>query len=223
MSALAPADAYALWAPTYSAETAISALEASVVESLGVPLQGRRLLDIGCGIARRLPTAREAGAAIVVGMDLTPRMLAEASGETLLAAADVRAIPAPDAAFDVVWCRLVLGHLPDLAPAYAELARVCAPGGQVVVTDFHPTAAAAGHRRTFRDADGALREVEHHVHSPRAHRRAAASAGLALEQQRDRVVSDRVRGYYERAGRMEAYERQRGLRVVLALTFKRVA
>ena len=88
----------------------------------------------------------------------------------------------------MVWCRLVLGHLPDLDAAYAELARVCARGGHVVVTDFHPDAAEAGHRRTFRDGDGVVQEVEHHVHTPREHRRAAARAGLTLVQRFDRVV-----------------------------------
>jgi len=153
---LTPAQGYALWAPTYSVETAVSALEASVVTSLDVPLGGKRVLDVGCGIARRLVSARGAGASMALGIDLTPAMLAQARGEPLLAAADARALPVADGAFDVVWCRLVLGHLPALEPAYRELGRACAPDGVVLVTDFHPAAAAAGHRRTFRDEGGEL-------------------------------------------------------------------
>jgi malonyl-CoA O-methyltransferase len=218
---LAPAQGYALWAPTYAAETAVSALEESVVASLELPLHGSRVLDVGCGIARRLAGARHAGASMVLGLDLTPAMLARASGEPLLAAADVRALPVASGAFDVVWCRLVLGHVAELAAAYAELARVCAPGGIVLVTDFHPAAAAAGHRRTFRDATGELHELEHHAHDVQAHRLAAARAGLALHDLRDRVVGDSVRGFYERAGRLDMYERQLGLPLVLALVFTR--
>jgi malonyl-CoA O-methyltransferase len=221
MTALRPAEAYALWAPHYSGETVISALEYVAVESLGVDVRSRRLLDVGCGVARRMTQARESGVAFAVGVDLTPRMLAEARKGELLAAADVRAIPIADETFDVVWCRLVLGHLPDLDAAYAELARVCARGGHVVVTDFHPDAVEAGHRRTFRDADGVVQEIEHHVHTPREHRRAAARAGLTLVQRFDRAVGETVRGFYERAGRLEAYEQQRGLAVVLALAFVR--
>jgi len=221
VTTLRPAEAYALWAPRYAAETVISALAYVAVESLGVELRGRRLLDVGCGIARRLTQARESGVALAVGVDLTPRMLAEAREGELLAAADVRAIPVADAAFDVVWCRLVLGHLSDLDAAYAELARVCARGGRVVVTDFHPDAVAAGHRRTFRDDEGVVQEIEHHVHTPRAHRRAAARAGLTLVQRFDRVVGETVRGFYERADRLDVYEQQRGLAVVLGLAFVR--
>ena len=221
MTVLSPADAYTLWAPSYSAETAISALEYTAVECLGIDVRGRRLLDVGCGVARRLSQARESGTSLAVGVDLTPRMLTESREDELLAAADVRAIPIADGAFDVVWCRLVLGHLPDLDAAYAELARVCACNGHVVVTDFHPDAAAAGHRRTFRDDSGIVREVEHHVHTLRDHRHAAARAGLVLAQRFDRVVGETVRGFYERAGRLDAYEQQRGLALVLALAFVR--
>ena len=221
MSALGPSEAYTLWAPRYAAETVISALEYVAVESLSVDVRNRRLLDVGCGIARRMTQARESGVALAVGVDLTPRMLAEAREGELLAAADVRAIPVAAESFDVVWCRLVLGHVPDLEAAYAELARVCARGGRVVVTDFHPDAVDAGHRRTFRSDDGVVREIEHHVHTPREHRRAAARAGLTLVHCFDRVVGETVRGFYERAGRLDAYEQQRGLAVVLALSYVR--
>jgi malonyl-CoA O-methyltransferase len=199
----------------------ISALEYVAVESLSVDVRNRRLLDVGCGIARRMTQARESGVALAVGVDLTPRMLAEAREGELLAAADVRAIPVADESFDVVWCRLVLGHVPDLDAAYVELARVCARGGRIVVTDFHPDAVEAGHRRTFRGDDGVVREIEHHVHTPREHRRAAARAGLTLVHCFDRVVGETVRGFYERAGRLDAYEQQRGLAVVLALSYVR--
>ena len=221
MSTLPPAEAYTLWAPRYSSETVISALEYVAVESLAVDLRGRRLLDVGCGIARRMTQAHESGVALAVGVDLTPRMLAEARDGELLAAADVRALPVADESFDVVWCRLVLGHLADLDAAYAELARVCAHGGRVVVTDFHPDAVEAGHRRTFRDADGVVREIEHHVHTPRDHGRAATRAGLTIVHRFDRAVGETVRGFYERAGRLDAYEQQRGLAVVLALALVR--
>jgi malonyl-CoA O-methyltransferase len=221
MTMLEAARGYALWAPTYSAETAVSALEASVVASFGESLAGRRVLDVGCGIARRLLDARDGGASFAVGVDLTPGMLAQASTGQPLAAADARALPIADRAFDVVWCRLVLGHLPSLEASYTELARACAIGGSVVVTDFHPDAAAAGHRRTFRDADGELRELEHHAHSLHDHRAAAERAGLDFVEHRDGVVGELIRGFYARADRLDVYERQLGLPLVLALRFTR--
>jgi malonyl-CoA O-methyltransferase len=222
---LPPREAYRLWAPVYEGETAVSFVDDRLVAALTPPLLGRRLLDAGCGTGRRLRDLEEP--ALVAGADLTWEMLAcgraaEDAGPALLAAADIRALPFATRSFDVVWCRLVVGHLSTLHAAYAELARVCRPGGTVIVTDFHPEAARAGHTRSFRDAGGRLHHVEHHVHLPRDHRRAAKAAGLELTARRDGCVGPDLRPFYQRADRMDRYEADAGLRIVLALAFSRV-
>ncbi len=221
MTALGARDGYRLWAPTYADETAISYLEDRLVAAMTPPLVGLRLLDAGCGTGRRL---RAASAASAVGVDLSPEMLA-AGGlpppgmRTVVG--DVRALPLPDRAFDIVWCRLVIGHLPECASAYAELARVADHGAKVIVTDFHPAAWAAGHRRTFRDGTGAVREVEHHVHRLDVQLAAARAAGLDSVGVREAAIGPDVRRFYEKAGRQALYEEHLGLSVVLALAFRR--
>jgi malonyl-CoA O-methyltransferase len=217
MSMLSARDAYRLWAPHYEAETAVSFLEDQLVAGLGAPTIGRTLLDVGCGTARRLRVTR---ASLAVGVDLAPEMLARAA-PARVAAADVRALPFAARTFDVVWCRLVIGHVRELAGAYAELARVCRRGGDVVVTDFHPAAVAAGHRRTFRDTLGTVREVEHFVHRTSAHEGAARVAGLELVDCREGCVGPAVRAFYVAAHRLDAYDAQRGLSLVLALAFRK--
>ncbi len=232
-SAISAREGYRLWAPTYEAETAVSFLEDRLVAMLSPPVAGARLLDAGCGTARRLRAAR--GASLRVGVDLVPEILAagpRAGGpdnasdglperSLSLAAGDVRALPLPTAAFDLVWCRLALGHLPDLAAAYAELGRVCRRGGAVLVSDFHPAAARAGHRRTFRDAGGELRELEHHIHEGVDHVAAALAARLDLVCAREAPVGAEIRAFYTRAGRLDLYDSQRDVPLVLALLFQR--
>jgi malonyl-CoA O-methyltransferase len=216
VSALPARAAYRLWAPLYDAETAMSHLERETIAELEVVTQGRSLLDVGCGTARRL---RVSGAALAVGVDLTFEMLAQAGTERV-AAADVRALPFADASFDVTWCRLVLGHVVNLDAAYAELARVCRENGSVVVSDVAAEAAQAGHKRTFNDAAGAMHEVEHFVHSTGKHVTAAARAGLELERRADGIVGQSIRSYYVKAGKEQAYERQKGQPLVLGLLFR---
>lgn len=220
MSVLSVREGYRLWAPTYSSETAISHLEAQLAADLTPPLAGLRLLDAGCGTGRRL---HGVGAASTVGIDLSPQMLAaggRAGRDARLIVGDVRDLPLPDRAFDVVWCRLVMGHLPDCAPAYRELARVADFGAHVLVTDFHPAAHAAGHRRTFR-SDGEVHEVEHYVHDLARHTAAANVVGLDLVGVRQAEIGPEVRPFYERAGRPGLYDEHLGLPVVLALAFRR--
>jgi len=225
MTALAPSEAYRRWAPTYDDENAFSTLERELVERLSPSPRGLRLLDVGCGTGRRLAGT---GAVHAVGIEPCGEMLAagrrlRAFGpEVLLVPGDARALPVHDRAFDLVWCRLMIGHVPDCRAVYRELGRVAAAGGRVVVTDFHPAAAAAGHRRTFRDGGEEL-EVEHHVHSAQAQIAAAMDAGLRLLAWADAAVGPSIQAYYERAGRRDAYRRDHGKPVVLGLAFVRDA
>lgn len=217
MIVLDPEDAYRLWAPTYAEETAISLLENDLAGELSPPLAGKRLLDAGCGTGRRLPGQP---ATLAVGVDLCREMLI-AGGERRVAVADVRALPfAPDS-FDVVWCRLVLGHLSDPLPAYRELARVCRLGGSLFVSDFHANAVAAGHSRSFRDRSGQVYVAGHHVHDANSHLGAAKGAGFTARACRDGGIGSRVEHLYVRAGRNVQYERDLGLPVVAAFLFER--
>ena len=220
MRALRAEEGYALWAPVYAAETAVSALENEVVCALPVPRACESLLDVGCGTARRLADSKAARA---TGVDLSAAMLREAAAVPDLAVAHAAALPFRDGTFDRVWCRLVIGHLREVGPAYTELARVCTVGGYIIVTDFHPRAATAGHRRTFRDAAGMLHELQHHVHSFASHVTVARRVHLQLASHRVGTVGPGVRDFYARAGRLAAYDEQRGLPLVLALAFRRLA
>lgn len=221
MSVLAAQDGYRLWAPAYASENAITSLEQALVAAMTPPLAGLRLLDAGCGTGRRL---QDSGAASAIGVDLCPEMLdaGKHGGDRpiRLMVGDVRALPLSDREFDVIWCRLVIGHLPECRRAYAELGRVAKAGAWVIVTDFHPDAYAAGHRRTFRH-EGVVHEVEHHVHQMPDHLIAARAAGLRPVGMREARIGPDVRHFYESAGRPALYEAHLGLPVVSALAFQK--
>lgn len=221
MTALDVRTGYRLWAPTYSAENAISAIEDSLVRAMTPPLGDRSLLDAGCGTGRRLIDTE---AARTVGVDLSPDMLAVARANCStgidLREGDVRALPVETAGYDVVWCRLVIGHLADAASAYRELARAAAPGAEVIVTDFHPDAQAAGHRRSFR-AKGRVHELEHHARTINDHVSLARSAGLTVAEVRHGRIGSDARPFYESAGKTGLFAHHLGLAVVLAMRFRR--
>ena len=80
--------------------------------------------------------------------------------------------------------------------------RVARAGAHIIVTDFHPAAARAGHTRSFRDAQGRLHTVEHFIHDLGAHRTAAAAAQLTLDSCLEPAVGPQVRSVYEQAGRL---------------------
>lgn len=108
-----------------------------------------RMLDYGCGTAAllRLMARRGIGARLA-GCDIAAGMLEEAAATwpdgiaplPRLAQQDGARAPFEDAAFDLVVISAVLHHVPvaERRAVYAELYRLVAPGGHVVVFEHNP-------------------------------------------------------------------------------------
>lgn len=108
------------------------------------PLDGSTVvLDVACGAAH---VAEQVAPAVhqVVGVDLTPELLALGAGRldeagltnVLLQQGAATALPFVDGSFDVVCCRSALHHFGDPVAAVTEMARVCRRGGRVAVSDL---------------------------------------------------------------------------------------
>jgi malonyl-CoA O-methyltransferase len=238
MPAMPARRAYAEWAAGYDTENAVTTLEDEAVRRLTPPLTGLALLDAACGTGRRMAAAATLAPRLIAGVDLVFEMIARAprhgSADTppdsespgalpisnaagRLAVADLAALPWRNQLFDVVWVRLALGHVAELEPVYRELARVTRQGASVIVSDFHPVAARAGHTRTFRDRHGKRHVIEHHVHDIEDHLDAARSVGLTQSARIESVIDRRVRHFYADSGRLDLYAEQCGLPLVLVL------
>jgi SAM-dependent methyltransferase len=133
----------------------IAALPASAVESmagtgnpfaLGELRPSERVVDCGSGAgADSLIAARIVGpSGWVIGVDMTPEMLAKArrnAGVAGLRNVEFRegvleALPAPDGWADVVISNGVLNLVPDKTVALAEFFRVLRPGGRIQLADI---------------------------------------------------------------------------------------
>jgi len=92
----------------------------------------RRVLEVGGGegeLAERL--SRDLGVELV-GIDQSPRMVDIQRSKGIDArVGDVRELPFPDGAFDLVVAAWMLYHVADVDRALAELARVLRPGGRL--------------------------------------------------------------------------------------------
>ena len=95
--------------------------------------------DLAIGMARRFPAAR------VMGVDLTPAMLAlgrrkvEAAGledRVKLAEGNALSLGFPDEAFDVVTCAFGFRNFPDRGTALRECSRVLRPKGTLLVLEL---------------------------------------------------------------------------------------
>ncbi len=126
-------------------------------------LRGLRLLDLGCGFGWFCRWARGQGAAHVLGIDVSEKMLARARADTddpaiTYTRADLEHIELPPASFDLVYSSLALHYIERLEALLTQVHRTLVPGGRLVFSVEHPIYTAptdpqwsvdAGGRRTW--------------------------------------------------------------------------
>ncbi len=112
----------------------------------GMPQPDERVVDVGSGAGMdSLVAAQAVGpSGGVVGVDMTPAMLARArtaAQEAGLTNVEFREgfaeeLPVPDGWADVVISNGVINLVPDKVAAYREIVRVLRPGGRIQIADI---------------------------------------------------------------------------------------
>ncbi len=95
-----------------------------------------RVLDVGTGTGSNLRMLRDLGFTRVTGLDASDEAIrfCAAKGLSVVRKGDICAMPFADESFDVVLATDVIEHVDDDGRAAAEIARVLAPNGRVLVT-----------------------------------------------------------------------------------------
>jgi SAM-dependent methyltransferase len=180
-----PLAGYGFWSPSYDEPgNPIIALEETAMWSLIDKVPPGAALDAACGTGRHARHLVPLGHR-VTGVDLTPEMLErarQAVPEAVFHQADLREIPADDGQFALIVCGLALAHVADLSSAIAELARVLAPGGHLIVSVLHPLQALLGWHAPFQGDDGQRWFVREHPHTHADYLHAFDAAGLRVRR-----------------------------------------
>jgi malonyl-CoA O-methyltransferase len=212
------AEGYRLWADTWDdTPSPIAALEhRALLPWLDAAAPGRAI-DVGCG------TGRWTSRLSAIGVDASLSMLAVAAGKPglrgRLAVGQAAALPVASGVADFVLCALTFGHIRDQAGAMREFARVLRPGGTLILSDFHPHAAARGWRRTFRH-HGQIYELENYPYT--VPDLGAMSRDLRLECLSEASIGEPERELFHRAGRPELFEAACAMPGVLLTRWVRV-
>lgn len=221
---LANPAAYDLWAENYppSPHNPLMRAEQRAMRALWpeeMSLARARALDLACGSGRYASLLRQSGAAHVVATDLSLPMLERLENSSRVRS-DMMCLPFVSGAFDIVVSGLAVGHATDLGVWSAEIARVLAPGGVLLYSDFHPEAAAAGMTRSFTDLQSRRHILLHRLFGKSDHARAAQDAGLEIEAMHEVRVGVGLREGF--AGADAFYRRWDGLPVVLVVRARKL-
>jgi len=142
-----------------SVEGLDGAAEWPVLKAMLPPMAGLRVVDLGCGFGWFCRFAREAGAARVLGLDVSEKMLARARETTADGAiayerADLERLALPAASFDLAYSSLALHYIEGLGPLLACVHRALVPGGRLVFSVEHPLYTAPTRPGWIEDASG---------------------------------------------------------------------
>jgi len=94
-----------------------------------------RVLEVGCGTGAILQELEKRFSGEIIGLDIDPSMLAQASRNTnqsRLLQSDARALPFPSQAFDLILCHFLLLWVKDPVSVVREMRRLTRPGGYVL-------------------------------------------------------------------------------------------
>jgi len=207
--------AFNRWSQCYdSGQNPMLPLEERYLEPLLPGLAERDVLDLGCGTGRWLERLAARRPRRLTGIDLSEEMLAVAGaklgGRCRLVCADCETALSAESA-DLVVASFLAGYIGDLRSFGAALRRAVREGGSLFLSDVHPaTQAALEWRRGFRDRSG-FAEVPTVARSLDAVVGAFREEGFRLEALIEPCFGDLERPIFERAGKLHAFERARGL------------
>ena len=113
-------------------------------ETAGSPFidESYHILDLGCGLGKHTFNLAKRFRCHVTGVDLCEgnlkiarQILQHENDQNLVdfVNADIQETPLCSSAFDVIWCRDVLIHVPNLAAALNECNRMLRPHGTVII------------------------------------------------------------------------------------------
>ena len=135
------------------------AAEWPALRALLPDLAGASVVDLGCGYGWFCRWAREHGAAQVLGLDVSEKMLARAGSMTADAAVryrrtDLEQLDLPAAGFDLVYSSLAFHYIEALPRLLATVRQALVPGGHLVFSVEHPIYTAPSRPGWRIDAEG---------------------------------------------------------------------
>jgi len=183
------AAAYDQWAETYDVvQNQTRDLAGEALRRTDIRIAGRKVVEVGCGTGRNTGWLADQ-AAELLALDFSAEMLARARGR--VNAANVRFAqhdarepwPVESNSVDLVVMMLILEHVENLKPVFAEASRVLAAGGEFFLCELHPMRQLTGGQAQFSNSRTGERQlVTAFIHDVSDYVNTALSVGFELQR-----------------------------------------
>lgn len=107
------------------------------------PLSGKTVLDLGCGYGWHCQYSAENGAAAVLGIDVSEKMLQEAQRshaheKITYRLCGIEEYEYPESTWDIVLSNLALHYIADIGKVFQNVYKTLKPGGAFLLNMEHP-------------------------------------------------------------------------------------
>jgi ubiquinone/menaquinone biosynthesis C-methylase UbiE len=221
-------EAYELWSENYDKQPGNLMLDlderifGDLIEN--IDLKDKGVADIGCGTGRHWGKLYEKHPSFVMGFDVSSGMLQQLLRKFPSAlthhTTDNLMKQVPDSFVDCLVSTLTIGHIENIDEAMASWSRVLRPGGNMIITDFHPEMLSRGGKRSFRHKGRNL-SVVNHIHPVEKLKEIFKKYELNIIRLEERRVDEKVKMYYEVRQALPVYDRFIGVPIIYGIHLRK--
>lgn len=225
---IAPETAYDLWSEKYDhqPDNLMLALDEEIFSGLmnSLDLQDKIIADIGCGTGRHWEKIFKHQLQKLIGFDVSEGMLKilqqkfpKAETHHLIKD-NLRELE--NESCDIIFSTLTIAHIKDAKKALQEWNRILKPGGEIIVTDYHPAALAKGGKRTFNHNNKTI-AVKNYVHPIEKIKEIAGKLNLKVLRLVERSIDERAKSFYEKQNALPVFEAWKGTPIIYGIHLKK--
>lgn len=225
---LEAATAYNLWAPNYDQQPGNLMLHLDDLlfsDLLGrVQVANARVVDIGCGTGRHWKKIMSFGPGSLTGIDVSLNMLDRLKQKYPAAkvqhVSNIHLSTLENETCDIIVSTLTIAHIQGLRELLSEWQRILRPGGDILLTDFHPDLLLKGGKRNFFN-EGKEVVIKNYLHSVNEVKLKSFENNLYPVFTKELKIDETMKTYYHRSNALHIYERYKGSPVIYGMHLKK--
>jgi ubiquinone/menaquinone biosynthesis C-methylase UbiE len=224
-----PETAYDWWAASYDdnqSDNLMLALDEEVFSDLlnKIQIKDKILVDIGCGTGRHWKKIINRQPKKMIGFDVSEQMLMMLQHK--FPQADTYHLTnnklnrIENNSCDIIISTLTIAHIKNIAETLKEWVRILKPGGDIIITDYHPTALANGADRTF-NYNSKKVAIVNYAHPIEKIKMIIAELHLKVLKIIEKNIDDTVKPYYEKKDALTVFEKWKNTPIIYGLRLKK--